>query len=167
MFIGFLVILGIFLLSVHKKELDGSLLYVPIDLKYTQNLLFIDKLQQFARIFGQNITQNNFAENQQEEDTNNQDLTVANLKAAYNKLDKVPKINSFEQIGWINPELEKAKAILTTTKFIRKITIQDFIYPVDTINLDKPPKCMFLPAKEVVRSLIELAASLCQENLDL
>jgi hypothetical protein len=44
--------LGIFLLSVHKKELDGSLLYVPIDLKYTQNLLFIDKLQQFARIFG-------------------------------------------------------------------------------------------------------------------
>ena len=53
--------------------------------------------------------------------------------------DKAPTINSFEQIGWIDPELEKSSAILKTTKFVNKITIKNFIYPVDTMNKFKPP----------------------------
>jgi len=44
--------LGIFLLSVHKKELDGSLSHIKIDNPYLLNLLIISELQIFAKIFG-------------------------------------------------------------------------------------------------------------------
>ena len=44
--------LGIFLLSVHKKNLDGSLSYIPIIYPYLLNLLIISELQKFAEIFG-------------------------------------------------------------------------------------------------------------------
>ena len=43
--------LGIFLLSVHKKELDGSLSYIKIEHPYLLNLLIISELQKFAKIF--------------------------------------------------------------------------------------------------------------------
>jgi hypothetical protein len=33
------------------------------------------------------------------------------------------------------------------------------------MNNSEPPKCIFVPSKEVIRSLIELAANLCEENL--
>ena len=42
---------GIFLLSVHKKELDGSLSYIKIEHPYLLNLLIISELQKFANIF--------------------------------------------------------------------------------------------------------------------
>jgi hypothetical protein len=43
--------LGIFLLSVHKKELDGSLSYIKIEHSYLLNLLIISELQKFAKMF--------------------------------------------------------------------------------------------------------------------
>jgi hypothetical protein len=44
--------LVILLLSVHKKNLDGTLSYIKIDYPYSLNLLIISELQIFAEIFG-------------------------------------------------------------------------------------------------------------------
>lgn len=43
--------LGIFLLSIHKKNLDESLSYIPIKYPHSLNLLIISELQKFAEIF--------------------------------------------------------------------------------------------------------------------
>jgi hypothetical protein len=47
--------LGIFLLSIHKKNQDGSLSYIPIKYSYVLNLIIISELQKFAEVFESTI----------------------------------------------------------------------------------------------------------------
>jgi hypothetical protein len=72
-------------------------------------------------------------------------------------------IKTFEEIGLLDPELEKSKAIIKTTKYLESISLESFVYPSSSMVVLCPPQCIFVPSKKVIRCLIKKAAGLCQE----
>lgn len=72
-------------------------------------------------------------------------------------IDKSNKISSFEIIGWTDPSgiAGSSKAPL---KWLKSLTLENYIYPESSFNPNKPPPCIFVPEPALFNKMIEAVA---------
>jgi len=63
-------------------------------------------------------------------------------------------IENFEEIGWSDPTVDNKVGTKKAIEWLRKINFYDFIYPMDLSQMILPPKCIFVPEKNLLRKLI-------------
>jgi hypothetical protein len=61
---------------------------------------------------------------------------------------------SFEEIGYIDPAVNHGKT--KTEKIINAMNINKNIYPDKFMLEGRPPKCVFVPDKQLMRKIIKL-----------
>jgi hypothetical protein len=81
-------------------------------------------------------------------------------------MDLKNKVDSFEQFCMINPEKKFNETVSDAKQFIRSIKFdgnnEGNIYPVEVIDaadeMERPPKCIFVPSQELIRVFIRKIA---------
>ena len=81
-------------------------------------------------------------------------------------MNRVDMIESFEELGWADPELTKKEAISKTVVWLGNLNFFQDIYPKLQVQAEKPPTCIFIPDKATLRKLIR-AASRAKNRKDL
>ena len=57
-------------------------------------------------------------------------------------LDKTNLVDSFDIIGWCDPKKPKPEK---TIQWLKSLTHDNYIYPMETFDPKKPPVCIFVP----------------------
>ena len=84
------------------------------------------------------------------------------LFTSQGNLDKTNKIENFETLGWSDPVTCNATKVI---KNIKNITFENFVYPEELMNPDKPPACIFVPSTAILNKMIEAAAKHTNKHL--
>jgi hypothetical protein len=74
-------------------------------------------------------------------------------------------INSFEELGWIDPEQDPKHARANTLNWLRNIKFENFMYPDNMMQHGVVPNCMFVPSKELLRRMIRIITK-CKTKAD-
>lgn len=61
-------------------------------------------------------------------------------------IERKAKIESFEEIGWHDPEIEYKLATQRTLTWLKNLHFADFVYPNMSADDTIVPKCIFLPS---------------------
>lgn len=69
-------------------------------------------------------------------------------------IEKHNMLTSFEELGFIDPFATNAKA--KAEKHMAQLSINKNVYPDRLMDGPKPPKCIFVPDKQMMRKLIKL-----------
>lgn len=72
-------------------------------------------------------------------------------------IDKKNFITSFEMIGWTDP-LGQAGASKVPLKWLKSLTIENYIYPESSFDPKRPPPCIFVPEPALFNKMIEAVA---------
>lgn len=77
-------------------------------------------------------------------------------------VDTKNKISSFEMIGWTDPNQPNPQKPL---KWLKSLTIENYVYPQETFDEANAPDCIFLPEPAMFNKMIEAVAK-HSENRD-
>ena len=69
-------------------------------------------------------------------------------------LDKKNYLASFDDIAFVDPTIQNGRA--RTDKLINAMNINKNVYPDRLMDGAKPPKCVFVPDKQLMRKIIKL-----------
>ena len=69
------------------------------------------------------------------------------------------EIQSFEEMGWFDPDLDPKKASQQTLNWLTNIKFSRDIYPDEQMDVRKIPTCIFVPQKQILRKIITTVAS--------
>lgn len=72
-------------------------------------------------------------------------------------LNKTDKVQSAEEIGWWDPDVDVKMACAKTMQWIKQINFYNFVYPNNQMK-DDVPKCIFVPSKPFLRKMIVTVA---------
>lgn len=65
------------------------------------------------------------------------------------------QIESFEEMGWFDPDLDPKKAQAQTVNWLTNIRWSRDLYPDQYMDPTKVPPCIFIPQKQLLRRIIE------------
>ena len=68
------------------------------------------------------------------------------------------KIESFEELGWSDPELDPKVGLKKSIEWLRRLNFYNYVYPNDQMDEKKVPLCIFVPEKAVLRKMIKALA---------
>ena len=67
-------------------------------------------------------------------------------------LNKTNLVDSFDLIGWCDPKKPKPEKAI---QWLKSLTHDNFIYPMETFDPNKPPVCIFVPEEKILNKMIE------------
>lgn len=69
-------------------------------------------------------------------------------------INSVDTVNSYEELGWYDPDLESKQATAKTLNWLKQIKFEEFMYPDHLMKYGVVPKCCFVPSKELLKKMI-------------
>jgi hypothetical protein len=81
-------------------------------------------------------------------------------------INKKDTVNTFEEIGWFDPDIEPQKAMTQTMKWLKHISFVNNIYPSHLMNEFVVPSCVFVPSTDLLRKMI-MAAARCHSTQEM
>ena len=73
-------------------------------------------------------------------------------------LNKVHRINSFEELNWIDPFPTKVSAEHADKKLSKIQNIEDLVYDESKFIKTQPPNMVFLPNRMILRKIMKVCA---------
>lgn len=68
------------------------------------------------------------------------------------------KIESFEELGWSDPELDPKIGLKKSIEWLSRLHFYNFVYPNHQMHETEVPSCIFVPEKTVLRKMIKCLA---------
>ena len=76
------------------------------------------------------------------------------------------KITSFEQLGLLDPESERSETVQKSHQEMESLKAKSLVYKEDLIFGKAPPRCSFVPDKDMLRKMIRTVAK-CKTKAEL